>query len=103
MAKGDSMATPLTLKQTIGIGTGSWAMPMRASSLKKIYGTAAKPLSLLSVRDKLEARKNIVILQVRNSSILADSPTLTALQANWASLNPKYVPTSLPNRLWQNL
>lgn len=87
------METPLTLEQTIGIATGSWTTPMRASSLRKMYGTAGKPLSLLSIRDKLRERKNIVILQVRNSSILGDSPTLAALQANWASLDKKYVPT----------
>jgi hypothetical protein len=87
------MPTPLTLAQTIGVATGIWASPMRASSLIKLYGTASKPLSVLSVRDKLQARKNILILQLRNPAILDASPTLAALETNWASLNPAYVPT----------
>jgi hypothetical protein len=66
---------------------------MHASSLIKLYGTAGKPLSLLSVRDKLEARKNIFILQIRDPAILNASSDLAALQANWTSLNPAFVPT----------
>jgi hypothetical protein len=87
------MATSLTLAQTIGIGTGNWTTPFRASSLIELYGTAGKPLSLLSVRDKLQDRKNIVILQIRNASILSASPDAAALQANWLSTNPAFVPT----------
>lgn len=87
------MANPLTLVQVIGIATGSWLMPMHASSLLKLFGTAGKPLSLLSVRDKLQGRNNIVILQLRDLSVVNGVSNLAGLEANWNALDPAFVPT----------
>jgi hypothetical protein len=87
------MGAPLTLKQTISIATHSSVPPWHASGLRKNYGTVGHSLSLLSVRDQLQAQKTIFILQIRDSSILSSSADFHALQANWASLNPAWTPT----------
>jgi hypothetical protein len=96
------MGAPLTLKQTISIATQSSVPPYHASSLVKNYGTLREdaglvvvgyPLSLLSARDRVQAQQSIFIVQIRNPSILSSSANFAAVQANWSSLNPAWVPT----------
>lgn len=87
------MSTPLTFIETVVIGSQNSSTPYKASSLLKNFGTPGKTMSFCAVRDKIQSRKNIFIVQIRNSVIVQDSATLADFQSNWASLNPAFVPT----------
>lgn len=87
------MATPLTIKQMLSIATLSSEPPWRASALKKNWGTAGQPLSLVSATKRFEATTTAFYAEIRDASILSSSPTLAALQSNLASPNSAWVPT----------
>jgi hypothetical protein len=87
------MATPLTLAQTILIGTKNNVKPWKASALRPTFGPTNRSLSMVAVRDKIQSRKVLMIVAIRNSSIIVDSRSHTDFEANSKSGNPAYVPT----------
>lgn len=83
------MANALTLAQTISIVTQNSVAPWRASGLRNTFGNGT--LSLRSVRDTVQKLNTIMVLEVRDPSIIAGSSSLAEFQANWQSLNKAWV------------
>jgi hypothetical protein len=93
------MAANLTLAQTISIATQSAIPPWHASKLRAAGQTGN--LSMRAIRDQVQSRHTIFLVQVRDASILKSSSSFSNLQANWKSLNSSFVPsrTSMANLL----
>ncbi len=87
------MPANLTLAQTISIATKNAIPPLHASALRKAGDTGS--LSMLIIRDQVQARHTILVVQVRDASILKDCSSFAQLQMNWQSLNAAWVPSQI--------
>jgi hypothetical protein len=85
------MTANLTLAQTIAVATRTAIPPLQATRLRKAGETGS--LSLRTVRDQVQARHTIFVVQVRDTSILKASSSFADLVKNWQLLDTAFVPS----------